>query len=101
MRIALAADHAGYVLKDELAAWLREQGHEVFSVYDEARGMGDDQIIQKASDENWILMTNDKDFGARVYREHQSHSEDPRTRELPTAVDRSPHACRRMREYVR
>jgi ribose 5-phosphate isomerase B len=29
MRIALAADHAGYVLKDELAAWLRDQGHEV------------------------------------------------------------------------
>ena len=29
MRIALAADHAGYVLKDELAEWLREQGHEV------------------------------------------------------------------------
>lgn len=29
MRIALAADHAGYVLKDELARWLREQGHEV------------------------------------------------------------------------
>ncbi|HWT31872.1 MAG TPA: RpiB/LacA/LacB family sugar-phosphate isomerase, partial [Propylenella sp.] len=29
MRIALAADHAGYVLKDELAHWLGEQGHEV------------------------------------------------------------------------
>jgi ribose 5-phosphate isomerase B len=29
MRIALAADHAGYQLKDELARWLREQGHEV------------------------------------------------------------------------
>ena len=29
MRIALAADHAGFVLKDELAAFLREQGHEV------------------------------------------------------------------------
>ena len=29
MRIALAADHAGYVLKDELADWLRKQGHEV------------------------------------------------------------------------
>jgi ribose 5-phosphate isomerase B len=29
MRIALAADHAGYVLKNELAGWLREQGHEV------------------------------------------------------------------------
>ena len=29
MRIALSADHAGYSLKDELAAWLREQGHEI------------------------------------------------------------------------
>ena len=29
MRIALAADHAGFHLKDELVGWLREQGHEV------------------------------------------------------------------------
>lgn len=29
MRIALAADHAGYLLKDELVAWLREAGHAV------------------------------------------------------------------------
>jgi len=29
MRIALAADHAGYLLKDELVSWLREAGHEV------------------------------------------------------------------------
>ena len=29
MRIALAADHAGYLLKDELVRWLAEQGHEV------------------------------------------------------------------------
>jgi ribose 5-phosphate isomerase B len=29
MRIALAADHAGYQLKDELAGWLRERGHDV------------------------------------------------------------------------
>ena len=29
MRIALAADHAGFALKDELAGWLREQGHDV------------------------------------------------------------------------
>lgn len=28
MRIALAADHAGYLLKDELVRWLRELGHE-------------------------------------------------------------------------
>ena len=29
MRIALAADHAGYLLKDELVRWLREEGHDV------------------------------------------------------------------------
>lgn len=32
MRIALAADHAGYELKDQLAAWLRETGHEVIDL---------------------------------------------------------------------
>ena len=29
MRIALASDHAGFALKDELAAWLRDGGHVV------------------------------------------------------------------------
>ena len=29
MRIALAADHAGYALKDELARWLHDQGNDV------------------------------------------------------------------------
>ena len=32
MRIALSADHAGFLLKDELAAWLREAGHEVLDL---------------------------------------------------------------------
>ena len=32
MRIALAADHAGYALKDELLGWLRDQGHEVIDL---------------------------------------------------------------------
>ena len=32
MRIALAADHAGYNLKDELVAWLREQGHDAIDL---------------------------------------------------------------------
>ena len=56
-----------------VAKWLRDQGHEVFSVYDEARGMEDDDILQKAFSENWILVTNDKDFGEKVYRERRSH----------------------------
>lgn len=56
-----------------VAKWLREQGYEVFSVYDEARGLDDDAIIQKAFAENWILITNDKDFGEKIYRGRRPH----------------------------
>jgi predicted nuclease of predicted toxin-antitoxin system len=56
-----------------VAAWLRNQNHEVFSVFEEARGMDDDPIIAKAFAENWILITNDKDFGEKVYREGRPH----------------------------
>ena len=56
-----------------VAEWLRENGHEVFSVFNEARGMQDADILQKAFTDNWILVTNDKDFGEKVYRERQPH----------------------------
>jgi len=32
MRIALAADHAGYELKDQLIAWALEAGHEIIDL---------------------------------------------------------------------
>lgn len=56
-----------------VAAWLRDHSDEVFSVYDQARGMTDNEILAKAHSENWILITNDKDFGEKVYRERQPH----------------------------
>ena len=56
-----------------VARWLREQDYEVFSVYEQARGIDDDTIIQKAFDENWILITSDKDFGEKVYRDKYPH----------------------------
>jgi predicted nuclease of predicted toxin-antitoxin system len=52
---------------------LNHEGHEVFSVYDQARGVDDDYLILKAFDEEWILITNDKDFGEKIYRERHSH----------------------------
>ncbi|MEJ7594271.1 MAG: DUF5615 family PIN-like protein [Planctomycetaceae bacterium] len=55
------------------AKWLRDQGHEVFSVYDQARGLDDDAIFKKVLREHWILITNDKDFGEKVYREQYPH----------------------------
>ncbi|MDZ4719063.1 MAG: DUF5615 family PIN-like protein [Roseiflexaceae bacterium] len=56
-----------------VAQWLREQQHEVYSIYDEAPTMDDADIIHKAVTENWILVTNDKDFGEKVYREGHAH----------------------------
>jgi predicted nuclease of predicted toxin-antitoxin system len=56
-----------------VASWLRDNDHEVFSVFEDARGMEDDDIIKKAVEENWILITNDKDFGDKVYRDGQLH----------------------------
>lgn len=56
-----------------VASWLHAEGHEVFSVYEEARGMIDDAIIHKAFTEHWILLTNNKDFGEKVYRERHGH----------------------------
>ncbi|MGD2250251.1 MAG: DUF5615 family PIN-like protein [Candidatus Methanofastidiosia archaeon] len=49
-----------------LAQWLRELHHDVFSVYDEARGLDDEKIIEKAYHGNYILITNDKDLLLRL-----------------------------------
>jgi len=57
----------------KVAKWLRDANYEVFSVFDEARGMTDNEVLTKASDENWILITNDKDFGEMIFRERRTH----------------------------
>jgi len=56
-----------------VATWLREQGYEVISIYESARGATDDFVIHKAFAEGWILVTNDKDFGEKIYRERHPH----------------------------
>ena len=56
-----------------VARWLCAHGHQVFSVYEQARGMTDEEIIQKAYAEAWILVTNDKGFGEKIYRERYPH----------------------------
>jgi len=45
-----------------VADWLKSQGHDVVSVYNQLRGIDDDEVIQKCIDENRILVTNGKDF---------------------------------------
>ena len=56
-----------------VAHWLRQEGHEVFSVYEAARGTEDADVLRKANDEKWILITTDKDFGEQVFRERRPH----------------------------
>ena len=57
-----------------MVLWLLgERGYEVFSVYHEARGAADERVIAKAFEENWILVTNDKDFGEKVFKERHPH----------------------------
>jgi predicted nuclease of predicted toxin-antitoxin system len=56
-----------------VARFLRDKNFEVFSVFDEARGMTDDEVLTKAFVENWILITNDKDFGEMIFRQRRRH----------------------------
>jgi len=36
-----------------VAQWLIDQGYEVFSVYEEQRGLRDEEILEKAYREQW------------------------------------------------
>lgn len=56
-----------------VAGWLRQQGHDVFSVYEQASGLGDPDILAEAVAEHRILITNDKDFGEMVFRAGETH----------------------------
>jgi predicted nuclease of predicted toxin-antitoxin system len=56
-----------------VAQWLRLQNHDVVSVFDEIRGADDRDVIQKAFEQNRILITIDKDFGELVFREKKPH----------------------------
>lgn len=56
-----------------VADWLRERGDDVLSIHDEAPGSGDTDVLKMAFSEGRILITNDKDFGEKVFRLRQDH----------------------------
>ena len=56
-----------------VAKWLRSLHYDVFSIYDEAQGLDDERIIEKANLDNYILVTNDKDFGELIFRMRRPH----------------------------
>ncbi len=56
-----------------VARWLQQQGHDVISIFDDARGSDDDQVLMMAFNDCRVLITSDKDFGELVFREKRSH----------------------------
>jgi predicted nuclease of predicted toxin-antitoxin system len=57
----------------KVAQWLRKEGHDVISIFDDARGSDDDQVLALAHNEDRVLITGDKDFGELIFREGRSH----------------------------
>lgn len=51
-----------------VADWLKSEKHEFFSVFEQWRGVSDHEIIEKCQNEDYILITSDKDFGEMVFR---------------------------------
>lgn len=56
-----------------VGSWLRARGHDVYSIYEQARGADDDTIFGMARSDSRILLTSDKDFGEKVYRDQAAH----------------------------
>ncbi len=53
--------------------WLRAQHHDVISIHESSPGIDDDEVIRRAFAEDRILITNDKDFGEKIFREGLPH----------------------------
>ncbi len=56
-----------------MAAWLRQQGHDVYSIYDQDGGLDDESVLQRSVAEDRIVITLDKDFGDLVFRDALMH----------------------------
>ena len=54
----------------EITKSLRGEGFEVTSIYESARGIKDEQIIEMAVKYDFLLLTEDKDFGEWVFAHH-------------------------------
>ncbi len=66
-------------IADEGVDWqiigrLRQDGHTVWYVAEMKPGIPDDTVLELANKEGAILLTNDKDFGEIVFREHRATS---------------------------
>lgn len=61
----LVADES---VEAQIVDQLRRDGHDVFSVQEQAPSLEDEWVLSTAKAEQRILLTGDKDFGELVYR---------------------------------
>jgi predicted nuclease of predicted toxin-antitoxin system len=47
---------------------LRLKGYKVRSIFEENRGVSDEEVIQKAVEDNLIILTFDSDYGEILFR---------------------------------
>jgi predicted nuclease of predicted toxin-antitoxin system len=55
-----------------IVAEVRAMGHEVWSVAEQTSGVADEDVLQRASQRDAILVTADKDFGEMVFRQRRA-----------------------------
>lgn len=56
-----------------VAKWLSLKGFDAYSVAEVSPGITDEEVLNKAVLEERILITNDKDFGELIYKNHLPH----------------------------
>ncbi len=66
----LIDENVGRTIVDDL----RDKHHEVVLIRDIKPGTSDKDIILKAGNEQWIIITHDLDFGQLVFEELEHHA---------------------------
>lgn len=53
---------------------LRHDGIEIMSIHESAPSISDDEVLKKSREGNYVLITEDKDFGELAFRLKKTHS---------------------------
>lgn len=56
-----------------VAGQLREAGYEAVSIFEEMRGVEDSAVLDRAMEEQRVVVTLDRDFGALIFRDSKHH----------------------------
>ncbi len=60
-------------LEYSIVLHLREQGYDIASIAEDSPSIRDEEVLKKASQENRVIITNDKDFGDLIFLNRLSH----------------------------